>query len=195
MTRVLGPAAIAALLVAAPVLAQAPAAPQLTPAQMVAAQQAAMRRLAGLDGVWRGEGWMIDRPGETPRRMTYTQRVGPFLDGAVKVIETRAYLPDGSLGFHAFTVSFDAQKGEYVMTARAAGRSGAFGFSATGDGYVWDIGGGGRGIHYTGTLKDGAWTETGDSVAPDRPPVRMSEWTVRRVGSTDWPEAGALPAR
>jgi hypothetical protein len=176
----------------APQAAQAP----MTPTQMVAAQQAAMARMAALDGVWRGEAWMIDRPGETPRQMTQTMRVGPFLDGAVKVMETRGYLADGSLGFHAFnTLAFDAEKAAYVMNARAAGRSGQFSFRPTADGYVWEIGGGGRGLRYTGVVKDGVWTEVGESLDPARAPIRMSEMTLRRVGPTDWPEAGAIPPR
>jgi hypothetical protein len=184
---------VAALAVAAPAAA-APA--PMTPPQMVAAQQAAMARINALDGVWRGAGWMIDAPGETPRRMTITERVGPFLDGAVKVIETRGYLAAGGLGFHAFnTVSFDAQKGQYAMTARAAGRGGDFAFEPTADGYTWRIGPEGRGLRYVGVLKDGTWTEYSESLSPDRAPIRMSEMTLRRVGDSSWPEAGAIPPR
>ena len=64
--------------------AQAPAA-QMSSAQMIAAEQAAIAKLGLLDGVWRGTGSMIDRPGETPRDMLDTLRVGSFLDGTVKV--------------------------------------------------------------------------------------------------------------
>jgi hypothetical protein len=139
---------------------------------------------------------MIDQPGETPRRMTMTARVGPFLDDAVKVVETRGYLADGRAGFHAFNVvSFDAQKGEYAMTARAAGRGGVFSFRPIADGYVWQIGSGDSGLRYTATVKAGVWTEVGESLAPGRAPVRMSEMSLRRVGATDWPEAGAVPPR
>jgi hypothetical protein len=173
-------------------LAQTPA-PDLTPTQMISAQQAAMAKLSGLDGMWRGTGSMIDRPGETPRHMTQSLRVGPFLDGTVKVIEVRGYLADGSLGFHAFnTISFDAQKGEYVITARAGGRSGNFSFRPTADGYVWIIGSTNRGLQYTGTLKDGNWTEVGEGIAPEHVVVHMSDWNVRKIGNTDWPEAGAV---
>lgn len=186
---------LAAALMAAPATAYAAPAP-MAPAQMVAAQQAAMAPIKALDGVWRGTGWMIDNPGETPRQMTITERVGPFLDGAVKVIETRGYLAAGGLGFHAFnTVSFDAQKGQYVMTARAAGRGGDFSFEPTGDGYTWRIGPEGRGLRYVGVLKDGTWTEYSESLSPDRAPIRMSEMSLKRVGDSTWPEAGAIPAR
>jgi hypothetical protein len=175
--------------------AQPAAAPE-TPAAMVAVQQSAMARLKPLDGLWRGTGEMIDRPGETPRHMAYTLRVGPFLDGTVKLIEIRGILADGSLGFHAFnTVYFDAGKGEYRISARAGGRSGDFAFRATGDGYVWEIGPTGNGLRYTAHMRDGVWTETGEALAPGREAVQLSSNEVRRIGSTDWPEAGAVPAR
>lgn len=178
-------------------IALAAQAPQQTPAQMVAAQQAAIAKIAYLDGIWRGSGWMIDRPGETPRQMTMTYRVGPFLDGTVRIIEIRGYLADGKLGFHAFnTVSFDSQTGQYVMNARAAGRSGAFSFQAAGErNYAWQIGSLTAGLHYTGKVENGVWTEIGRAISPGAEPVIMSDYTLRRVGDTDWPEAGALGPR
>jgi len=81
------------------------------------------------------------------------------------------------------------------MNARAAGRSGTFAFRATDNGYVWEIGGGGRGLRYTGVVKDGVWTEVGESLDPSRAPVVVSSMTLRRVGDTDWPEAGAPKPR
>jgi hypothetical protein len=168
--------------------------PQQTPAQWVAAQQAAMIPLAYMDGVWRGTGWMIDAPGETPRHMTMTYRIGPFLEGAVKVIEIRGYLADGSYGFHAFNmVSFDAQKGEYVMNARAAGRSGIFAFQLAGARkYTWQIGNPTTGLHYEGALENGEWIQIGRRIAPGAEPIIMSDYRLRRVADTDWPEAGAI---
>lgn len=186
--------AVLSLIVATAAMGQS-AAPA-TPAQMVAQQQSAIARLPRMDGVWRGTGWMVDRPEDKPRQMTMTYRVGPFLDRTVKVIEIRGYLADGSLGFHAFNmVSFDSDKRAYVMNARAAGRSGAFDFELSPEGYVWRIGSGDSGLRYTGTIKDGVWKETGQSLAPGRTPVAMSEFTLRRVADTDWPEAGAVAAK
>ncbi|HEU4689402.1 MAG TPA: hypothetical protein VFS23_13600, partial [Vicinamibacterales bacterium] len=102
--------------------------PPPTAEQMVAAQRSAMAKLPPMDGIWRGPGWMNE--GQGRRQMTVTYRVGPFLDNTVKVIEIRGYLADGSVGFHAFNViSFDSEeKKEYVINARAGGRSGAFSF-------------------------------------------------------------------
>ena len=189
----LGPlVTLAAALIGGPLLAQSAAPPQ-TPAQMVSSQQVAIGKLAALDGVWRGTGWIMDQPGDAPRQLTQTLRAGAFLDGTLRLLEIRGYQADGSIGFHAFnTISFDTQKGSYVMTARAGGRSGNFTFQATANGYTWNIGDGASGLKYTATIKDGVWTETGEALAAGRTPIKLSEWTMRRVGSTDWPEGGAL---
>jgi hypothetical protein len=164
------------------------------PAEMIAAQQMAIARLAGFNGEWRGEGWKSAEGGRVTE--TVTQRVGSFLDGATQVIETRSYFPDGAITFHAFNnVAFDAGKAEYVMQARAGGRFGNFPFRATADGYVWELGFDGHGLRYTGTLKNGVWTEKTEQLAPDRPPETIAEFNVRRVGDTDWPEHGAMKPR
>lgn len=190
-----GKVLIALLLVASFAVGQTPAPPK-TPAEMVSAQQQALAKFSKLDGIWRGSGWMIDGPDETARKLTQTLRVGPFLDGAVRLIEIRGYAADGSVGFHAFnTLAFDAQKSEYGMLARAGGRSGNFSFTATDDGYVWNIGTAERGLRYTGTVKGDTWTEVGESLDPSHAPIKVSEWTVHRVASTMWPEAGAVTAR
>jgi hypothetical protein len=168
----------------------------MTPAQMIAAQKAAIAKLSALDGVWRGTGSMIDHPGQTPWHMTDTVRVGSALDGTVKLIELKDYLADGTVGFHALnTISYDPQKRVYVMTARGGGRSGNFSFRLTQDGYVWVIGSEARGLRYTGTIKGDTWNELGQTVAPGHDPVQMSQFTVRRIGSTDWPDGGAVPPR
>lgn len=169
------------------------AAPAQTSAQMVSAQQEAIGKLAALDGVWRGKGWIMDRPGEVPRQLNQTVRAGSFLDGTVRLLEIRGYQADGSIGFHALNiVSYDTQTGAYAITARAGGRSGNFTFQTTADGYVWNIGDVTSGLRYTATIKNGVWTETGEALASGRAPIKVSEWTVRRVGSTAWPEGGAL---
>jgi hypothetical protein len=47
-------------------------------------------------------------------------------------------------------------------------------------------------IRHTTTLRDGVWIEVGERIVPDKPPMRIFEMTLRRVGATDWPAAGAL---
>lgn len=177
---------------AAPAAASAPArAPQATPAQMVAAQQAAIAKFAGLSGSWRGTGWMVDNGVRT--NLTVTVRAGPALDGVIEVVEQRSYAPDGKMTFHSFNnFSFDARKNQYVTQARAGGLFSDFPLNATADGYVWQLGFNGSGLRYTGVVKDGVWTETTESFSPDKPAVKTGEFTVKRVATPGWPEAGAL---
>ena len=49
------------------------------------AQKAAMKPLAMMDGVWRGPAWTMLPTGK--HEITQTERIGPFLDGQIKVLE------------------------------------------------------------------------------------------------------------
>lgn len=51
-----------------------------------AGQRAAMPPLAFMDGEWRGTAWTLLPSGEK-HTLSQTERIGPFLDGSVKVIE------------------------------------------------------------------------------------------------------------
>jgi hypothetical protein len=168
---------------------------QMTQAQLVAEQQKAMSKIDALNGVWRGSGWTEEASGRGRVQFTATVRVGPFLDGAVKVIELRQYTSSGELAYHGFnTVAYEPQRQQYVMAARANGRAGQFPFHVTPDGYmwIWEIGPG-RGVRRTGAIKDNEWTETTDTIRPNQAePTRTGEFTVRRISATDWPEGGAL---
>src|SRR6266550_5468089 len=73
------------------------------PAALIAAQREAMAPLAFMDGVWRGPAWTILASGEK-HNITQTERIGPFLDGSVKVIERRGYDPDGTVTFNALGI-------------------------------------------------------------------------------------------
>ena len=164
-------------------------------AALLNAQRAAMTKLAVMDGVWRGPAWTILPTGEK-HNVTQTERIGPFLDGAVKVIEGRGYNDDGTVGFNAFgTISFDPEKGTYTLHSYAMGRSGDFALTPTADGYVWEIPAGPATIRYTATIKDGKWLEVGDRVMGSAAPVRFFEMNLVRVGGTDWPAAGSIPPK
>jgi hypothetical protein len=168
-------------------VAQAP-----DPAAMLAAQRAAMAPLAMMDGVWRGPAWTILPSGR--HEVTQTERIGPFLDGSVKVLEGRGYDAGGAVTFNAFgTISFDPATRVYTLHSYAQGRSGSFVLTPTADGYVWEIPAGPMIIRYTAVIKDGTWREVGDRIMPGREPVRFFEMNLRRVGDTDWPAAGAVP--
>jgi hypothetical protein len=176
--------------VAVPSQAQQP-----DPKQMVAAQKEALAKFAYMDGVWRGPAWTILLSGEK-HEIIQTERIGPMLDGSIKVMEGRGYDPDGSVAFNAFGIVFyDLMEKKYTLHSHAQGFAGDFELTPTTDGYVWEIPAGPMTIRYTMTLKDGTWTEVGDRVFPGKDPVRFFEMNLKRVGDTDWPAAGAIPMK
>ena len=162
------------------------------PAKLIAAQQVALRKLSFMDGVWRGIAWTILPSGEK-HTITQTERVGPFLDASVKVLEGRGYDPDGKLTFNAFgTISYNNASGAYTMHSYAQGHVGDFVLTPTSDGFVWEIPAGPMAIRYTAAFKEGAWHEVGDRIMPGKEPTRFFEMNLKRVGDTSWPGGGAV---
>ena len=162
------------------------------PGALIETQRVAMGPLAFMDGIWRGPAWTILPSGEK-HTVTQTERVGPFLDGSVKVIEGRGYEPDGRLSFNAFaTISFSSSTRSYTMHSYAQGNVGDFVLTPRADGFVWEIPAGQMTIRYTAVIKDGTWREVGDRIVPGKDPVRFFEANLKRVGDTNWPAAGAV---
>lgn len=162
------------------------------PATLITAQREAMQRLAMMDGVWRGPAWTILPSGEK-HSITQTERIGPFLDGSIKVIEGRGYEADGKVTFNAFgTISYNPATRAYTLHSYAQGQVGDFVLTPTADGYVWEIPAGPMTIRYTAVIKDGAWREVGDRIMPGKEPVRFFEMNLKRVGDTTWPAGGAI---
>jgi hypothetical protein len=169
--------------------------PGFDPAAALAAQRAALAPFAALDGVWRGPAWSLREDGQRVA-LTQTERVGPFLDGAVRVIEGRGYAADGSVAFNAFAIiSYNSASRAFSLRSYAQGRVGDFPVTPTADGYVWEIAAGPMTIRYTVTLREGVWREVGDRILPGREPVRFMEMELRRLGDTPWPAGGAVPAQ
>jgi len=161
-------------------------------AALIAAQREAMTRLAYMDGVWRGPAWTI-LPSGVRHDVTQTERIGPFLDGSVKVLEGRGYNSDGTVGFNAFgVISYQPGQQTYTLRSYALGYAGDFVLTPTPDGYVWQIPAGPMTIRYTATIKNGTWREVGDRIAPGKDPVRFFEMNLKRVGDTKWPGDGAV---
>jgi hypothetical protein len=162
------------------------------PAALLSAQRDAMLPLAFMDGVWRGPASTILRSGEK-HNITQTERIGPFLDGSVKVIEGRGYDASGKVTFNAFgTISYNPAKRAYTLHSYAMGNVGDFVLTPTADGYVWEIPAGPMTIRYTATIKDGSWREVGDQIVSGKDPVRFFEMNLKRVGNTNWPASGAV---
>ena len=183
---------LALLVVTAGLSAVALAQGRPDPAALISAQQKALTSLAFMDGEWRGTAWTVVPSGEK-HAITQTERIGPFLDGSVKVIEGRGYEADGRVSFNAFAIiSFDPDKQAYSMRSFAQGRSGDFTLTPSAGGFVWEIPAGPMTIRYTTTIKDGTWREVGDRMMPGKEPVRFFEMDLKRVGDTTWPAAGAV---
>ena len=162
------------------------------PATLLKAQRDALASLAYLDGLWRGPAWIL-LPSGARDSLTQTERVGPFLDGAIRVIEGRGYTADGNLTFNAFgTISYDPSQQAYTLHSYAQGRVGDFGLTPTSDGFIWTVAAGPVTIRYTAVIKDGVWREVGDRIGPGKDTTRIFEMRLTRLGATDWPAAGAV---
>jgi hypothetical protein len=164
------------------------------PGPRIAAQTEAMKKLAFMDGVWRGPAWTVTPSGK--HEVTQAERIGPLLGGAVKVVEGRGYNADGTTGFNALgIISFEPATGVYSMRSYAMGQAGDFKLAPTADGYVWEIPAGPMTIRYTAVIKDGAWREIGERVVPGRAPMQFFEMNLKRLGDSAWPTAGAIPPK
>jgi hypothetical protein len=188
---------LALSLVAAAGLSATPATAQFgDPAPLIAAQKQAMAPLAMMDGVWRGQAWTILQNGQK-HEITQTERIGPLLDGAVKVMEGRGYEADGKTSFNAVAIlSYDPGAKTFTLNSHALGRSGNFPLTPTADGYVWTTPAGPNAIvRYTAVIKDGKWREIGEYVMEGQPPRQFFEMNLVWVGDSSWPTAGAIPPK
>lgn len=156
-------------------------------AKLMAAQQQAMHKLSFMDGVWRGTASTVLPNGEK-HQVTQTERIGPLLDGGIKVIEGRGYDADGKTVFNAFgTISFNQSTNAYTMRSYAQGFVGDYVLTPNADGFTWEIPAGPMTIRYTTVIKDGIWKEIGDRIMPNQAPIRFFEMELKRIADTSWP--------
>lgn len=191
MRGVAAAAAAVLMLAGGPAWSQAHPSPSGSPEQ-----REAMAALDFLNGEWRGEA-VAYGPGGTRVVLTQTERVGDFLGGWVKVVEGRGYDAEGATAFNAMAViSWDPAEGRYRFRSWADGRNGDFRFEPTPEGFRWEAPAGpGAVVRYTATVADGVWREVGEYVREGAEPVRTMEMTLRRIGDSAWPAAGAVPPR
>lgn len=169
-----------------------PAQGRPNPELLLAEQRKAMAALAFMDGQWRGSAWTLLPSGEK-HLITQTERVGPMLDGALKVVEGRGYDANGTVAFNAFAViSYNPSSKAITMRSHAQGMVGEYTLTPTADGFSWEIPAGPMTIRYTAVVKDGTWKEVGDRIQPGKDPVRFLEMTLKRIGDSGWPAAGAV---
>ena len=183
-----------ALLAFIPVLAFAQG--RHDPAAAIAAQAEALKTFAAMDGVWRGPAWTLLPNGEK-RMLVQTERIGAFLGGSVKVIEGRGYETDGRVGFNALgIISFNPSSKSYSLRSYALGYAGDFKLEPTADGYAWETPAGpGATVRYVATIRDGTLREVGDRIVADRPPQRIFEMELKRIGDSSWPAGDAVPMK
>lgn len=165
--------------------------PSRDPAAITRTQAQAMEKLKFMNGEWRGPA--VTQTAQGPRRVMQTERIGPMLGGTIKVIEGRGFVDGRNVGFNAFgVVSYDVFRQAYEFRTYAQGYAGTFPFEATPNGYVWSTPAAGGKVRYTATITADSWNEVGDLVVEGQPPVRIFEMNLKRIGDSDWPEAGAL---
>jgi hypothetical protein len=183
------PAAAAILLLLAAAAAAQAQAPEAAPT-------ARPDHLAPFDGTWRGPATIVERGGGT-RTLIQTERVGPLLDGAVRVIEGKAYAPDGTpAGFNALGIVSAAPGGGWEFRTYAQGRTGTFAIALTPGGFEWVMPAGAAGaVRYTARIADGRWHEEGWFEQGGRRLAKVFDMTLVRVGPGGWPAAGAVPPR
>jgi len=163
------------------------------PAAVTRAEAEAMAKLKFMDGAWRGPAVTQTAQGE--RKVTQTERIGPMLGGTIKVIEGRGFADGRGVGFNAFgVVSYDPFKRAYEFRSYAQGYAGTFPFEVTPTGYIWSTPAAGGTVRYTATITGTDWNEVGDLIIQGRRPRRIFEMNLKRLGNSDWPEAGALTA-
>jgi hypothetical protein len=163
------------------------------PATLIAAQRDAMKALSFMDGIWRGPAWTL-LPSGVRHEITQTERIGPMLDGSIKVIEGKGYEADGRPSFNAFaTISFDVANRTYRFRSHAQGMAGDFVITPAPDGYVWEIPAGPQTtIRYSATIKGDDFVEFGDRIVAGQPPLRIFEMRLKRIGDTNWPAGDAV---
>jgi hypothetical protein len=171
-----------------------PALAQAQPASPIPAQAEAMQALSWMDGRFQGPAWSATPSGR--HDIIQTERVGPMLDGSLKVIEGKSFEPDGRpSNFNAFgVISYDPRTKAYTLHSYAQGRAGDFPLEVTPQGYAWKIAAGPVTIRYTATRQGDGWREIGEMVRPDGSVTQIFEMNLHRLGNTDWPLAGQATA-
>ena len=183
---------VAAAVAAAALTTQAQVGPNQ---EHIAQQREALKPLAAMDGTWRGPAWTL-QPDGSRRHLTQTERIGPFLDGTIKLIEGRGYEADGRVGFNALgVVYYDPARKVYGMRSWALGRTGDFKFEPTADGYAWEVEFPGGKVRYVATVKGGKLREVGHTHLQGREPIQTFEMNLERLGDTDWPVGTPVPQK
>lgn len=148
-----------------------------------------------LDGLWRGSG-STTLPSGARRNFTQTIRVGPFLEGSLRVIERRSYGSDGKLAENTLEIiSYNAETKAYFIRWYGQGIASDLPITPSANGFSLEYPAGKDRIRFTVVVANGTWTEIAERISSGKQPVRLIEMTLRRLQNTDWPTGGSLPSR
>lgn len=165
---------------------------QAPDAQALAVQKEKLALLKRLDGNWRGKAEIVTPKGKL--ELTQTERVGPMLDGVVKMVEGSGYDAQGEKQFNALgIIVFDNEKKQYQMRSYAQGRMGDFTLTITDTGFTWEIPAGPAKIQYNATITDTTWREVGQRVVDGQEPMTFFEMNLTKIGETEWPAGNPVP--
>jgi hypothetical protein len=157
---------------------------------LLAPHQSAMKALANLDGVWRGQGQTFSASGE---KTTFTQtiRAGSFGEGTLKLLEGHSYGADGqTYAYNVEVLSYAPATGAYALRLYAQGTQGDVPIKPLNGGFTLEYPEGAATVRFTITVTEDTWHEIAERRMPDAQPFRFLELNLRRIGSTDWPAAG-----
>jgi hypothetical protein len=160
---------------------------------LLAPHQAAMKALAGLDGVWRGQGRTFSASGE---QTTFIQtiRVGSFGEGALKLLEGRSYGADGrAYGYNVEVISYAPKTETYALRLYAQGILGDVPIKPLNGGFTLEYPEGAATVRFTIAVTSDTWHEIAERRSPGAEPFRFLELNLHRLGNADWP--AAVPAR
>jgi hypothetical protein len=166
------------LLLLLPLLLAAAAAAQQGPD--VAAQKAAMQKLAYLVGTWNGEATVFQQSG--PVKVKQTEQVEFKLDGLVMVMEGTGRNEAGDIKFRAFaTIAYDDAAKVYRFRSYNDGRYLDTEMKVVDQGFEWGYQAGPAKVRFVMTLTPkGEWHEDGEVVIGSTPPRKTLDMTVRK---------------
>lgn len=151
------------------------------------ATEATTESVAFLDGVWIGPATMTLPDGKT-LRFEQMERVGPMMNGEVRIMEGKGRDASGKSIFNAFTVFSQNADKSIEMRSYTMGHASSRKLDVRdGKGFVWELRVDESTIRYTATVADGIWSEIGERIGPDGRSLQFFEMTLKRVSDTNWP--------
>lgn len=160
--------------------------PVLAQGQALQPKPGATAALALLDGVWAGQARRRGADGIV-ESFAQTERIGPLLDGEIRLMEGSARDAEGRLLFQAFTVFAADSSGNLEMRSWIPGNVSSRVLALRPDGFDWSADTASGQLRYHITIADGVWQETGEIALPDGRVLPFFEMTLHRVADSDWP--------